>query len=322
MAKFLLALLAVIGLSCLAEPALAAGKSVQVLALMSDDAVPEALAVTSELKRAVELDPQLQLVEGEYALEVLLVALACSEPPDANCLQRIAAKIGSANFIWGRLKGDGAELLLELHLWQKDHESGRAELRYAVTPDGTAHTIAAQAALSRLLEKAASAAPTARAARDPAPSDTGGQARSNERSDHDSRRVRRPLAGYVLLASGVALAAGGIYAALRVNGINESSDFGAYRAGLPQSSDACDEAEDGRIVSGAPSPSEIQDDCRTGKTFQVLQYVLFGLGAGALTTGALLVLTHDSTRASGAAAARPRAEVTAHSARVAVDIAF
>jgi hypothetical protein len=320
-AKLLVTLLAVVCLSCLATPAQAAER-VQVLALMSDDAVPEALALTTELKRAVELEPELSLVEGEYALEVLLVALACPEPPDATCFQRIAAKIGTSNFIWGRVARDGDGLALELHLWQKDHESSRAELRYSPTPDASAHTIAAQAALAKLLAKGdAAAAPDTAAA--PA-TERQAPARAAVASDRPrpSSRASPPIAGYLLLTGGVGLAAGGVYAMLRVHGINESRDFDAYRAGLRQSQDACDEAEAGRIVDGAPTPEQIEDDCRTGKTFQVLQYVLFGISAAATVTGTVLVLTHETSPRSRTKAARPRLDITARGARVTLDVAF
>jgi hypothetical protein len=317
--KTSLALLIALLLCCSAS-AVSAAEKLQVLALMSDDAVPEALTLTEELKRAVESEPELELVPGEYALEVLLVALACREPPDAACFKRIAAKIGTVNFAWGRLARDGDELVLELHLWQKERESSRAQMRYTPSAGPTAHADAARAAIAKLLEQrdGSRAAPP----RTPPPDDVPALSSKDDAFAEARPASKAPIAGYVLLASGLVLAGGGVYSALRVDAFNDSQDFGAYRAGVQQGLDACREAEQGYVVAGAPSPGEIEDDCKTAKTFHVLQYVLFGAGAAAAATGAVLVLTHDSGSPRTAGSARPHVTLTPQSARVTLDVAF
>jgi hypothetical protein len=318
--KTSLAVLIALLLCCSANAASAAEK-LQVLALMSDDAVPEALTLTEELKRAVESEPELELVPGEYALEVLLVALACREPPDAACFKRIAAKIGTVNFAWGRLARDGDELVLELHLWQKERESSRAELRYTPSTSQTANADAARAAIAKLLEeRGSSLAPPGRT---PAPDDRVAALSSEESAYGEARPTSKtPIAGYVLLASGLVLAGGGVYSALRVDGFSDSGDFRAYRAGVPQGLDACREAEQGYVVSGAPSPGQVENDCKSAKTFHVLQYVFFGVGAAAAATGTVLVLTHDRGSPRAAGSALPRFALTPQSARVTLDVAF
>lgn len=318
MSKNSLTLLVAVLLSCFSSVAAAAPEKLQVLALMSEDAVPEALAVTDALKRAVENEPELELIPGEYALEVLLVALACQEPPDDACFKRIAAKIGTVNFAWGRLVRDGDELVLELHLWRRDRESGRAEVRYDPNAGQTAHADAARAAIAELLEHSDGSSP-ARAA--PEPSDSKTELAAPP-TDEVKERSRTPVLGYTLLATGLVLAGGGAYSALRVNGFNDSDDFRAYRDGVPRGSDACREAKNGLVVEGAPAPASIEDDCKTAKTFQVLQYVLFGVGAAAVATGSVLVLTHDSSASRSAGSARPQLAFDPHGARVALDVAF
>jgi hypothetical protein len=318
--KFPLALFVALLLGCIANTAAAASEKLQVLALMSEDAVTEALVVTEELKRAVEGEPELELIPGEYALEVLLVALSCREPPDAACFKRIAAKIGSVNFAWGRLVRDRTELVLELHLWQKDHESARTEVRYDPSAGDGAHAEAARAAIGKLMSQRLGAeAPPAHSA--PAPRDAVPEL--TPPPPHETKRAARaPLVGYTLLASGLVLAGGGVYSALRVDAFNDSDDFRAYRDGVPRGSDACHEAELGQVVDGAPSPASIEDDCKTAKTFQVLQYVFFGLGAAAAATGGVLVLTHDSSTPRSAGSARPHVALSPQGARVALDVAF
>lgn len=319
MPKVSLGLLIALLVCCFAS-AVSAAEKLQVLALMSDDAVPEALTLTEELKRAVESEPALELVPGEYALEVLLVALACSEPPDASCFKRIAAKIGSVTFVWGRLAREGDELVLELHLWQKERESSRAEVRYTPSAGQTAHADAARAAIAKLLEqRERSLTPAPRA---PPPDDRAAALPYEESAATARPAAKTPIAGYVLLASGLVLAGGGVYSALRVDAFNDSKDVGAYRAGVPHGLDACREAEQGYVVSGAPSPDEIESDCKTAKTFHVLQYVFFGVGAAAAATGTVLVLTHDSGSRRSAGSAVPRFALTPRSARVTLDVAF
>jgi hypothetical protein len=317
--KLPLALLAALLLSCFTSGATAASKKLQVLALMSEDAVPEALALTEELKRAVASEPELELIPGDYALEVLLVALGCREPPDDACFKRIAAKIGTVNFAWGRLVRRDSELELELHHWEKDHESARSEVRYDPSAGDAAHADAARAAIAQLLSDRDGPEPPARAA--PAPNETV-QELAPPPTRVIERRSTAPVLGYTLLAGGLVLAGGGVYAALRVDAFSDSDDFRAYRAGTPRGSDACREAELGRVVDGAPAPATIDDDCKTTKTFQVLQYVFFGLGAAAAATGSVLVLTHDSDAPRSAGSARPRVALSPQGARVALDVAF
>lgn len=98
---------------------------------MSNSAIPQADALTLALRRAVERDKALSLTAGDYALEVMLVALGCNEPPDATCLDRIGNRVGAEQYVWGRLELDGEEVVADLHLWSKGEPGAEMHLRYS-----------------------------------------------------------------------------------------------------------------------------------------------------------------------------------------------
>ncbi len=87
--------------------------------------------------------------------------------------------------------------------------------------------------------------------------------------------------------------AGGVYSTVRVKQINGSPEYTGYRAAIPSSRNICVEAQKGTVVPGQASPSRIDDLCSQAKTFEALEYVLFGLGAVAAGTGVLILLTES-----------------------------
>ena len=193
-------------------------------------------------------------------------------------------------------------------------------MRYDPSSGDAAHADAARAAIAKLLSDRHGAEPPAPRA---APEPRGAVPELAPPPTQEAKRgSKAPVLGYTLLASGLVLAGGGVYSALRVDAFNDSDDFRAYRAGTPRGSDACRQAELGRVVDGAPAPATIEEDCKTTKTLQVLQYVFFGLGAAAAATGSVLVITHDSSAPRSAGSARPHVALGPQGARVALDVAF
>jgi hypothetical protein len=366
-----------------AAPAEGASRNIQVLAIMSDDAIEQANALTVALRRAVQLDQSLSLMPGEYALEVLLVALDCPEPPDTACFSRIAKRIGSEQFVWGRLDRSGKDVVADLHLWSEDENRSHVRMRYSsqlTDPDDEALLDIAVRAREQLtglargkLTLAAgdvsgdilvdgkrageirhgraelslpageheirlrAAGYTDAVARVVVPS--GGAAQlelapvaltaESETSAHVSpewsgarpRKAAPPILGYAILGTGVALVGAGVYSLLRVDAINSDDGFQAYRRGFDSSVDACDEAEAGRVVEGAPPPGDIHDQCTTGRRFEILQYVFFGLSAVGIGAGTYLILSHDS-KPRGGAQVRPALALGRNAGRVTLGVAF
>jgi hypothetical protein len=106
------------------------GKSVQVLALQSDDVVDSAQAMTNALKSAVKRQTSVTLVPGDYSLEVLSLALGCPDTPDDACLGKIATRIKSDAFVWGTLKKEDSKLDLKLNLYRRGEPGRATEVRY------------------------------------------------------------------------------------------------------------------------------------------------------------------------------------------------
>jgi hypothetical protein len=114
--------------------ALSAPKEVQVLGVMTDDALPQAQAITEALRNAVDRKPGFGLAEGEYSLEVMTVALRCPDPPDQACLARIAEKIGAERYIWGNLRKEPKHKVgLHLSYWEKGSNQRDATLSYGAS---------------------------------------------------------------------------------------------------------------------------------------------------------------------------------------------
>ncbi|HOU91155.1 MAG TPA: PEGA domain-containing protein [Polyangiaceae bacterium] len=135
----------------LATPAFARGGKleIQILDIASPDAIENARALTIALERAVTRTDSWKLAPGDYSLEVLTAALDCAEPPDPECLGRIANEIESDRFIWGVLSRQGGEVAAELHLWEEGKDKASTTLRYSANLND-----AAEDALFQLAQRA------------------------------------------------------------------------------------------------------------------------------------------------------------------------
>jgi hypothetical protein len=132
--RVILFLLVASTLFLLPATALSAPKEVQVLGVMSEDALPQAQAITEALRTAVDHKPGFALAEGEYSLEVMTVALRCPDPPDQACLARIAQKIGAERYIWGNLRKEPKhKVALHVSYWEKGSNQRDATLSYGAS---------------------------------------------------------------------------------------------------------------------------------------------------------------------------------------------
>ncbi len=135
-----------------------APKRVQVLGLMTDEALVNAQSLTEALRHAVDQREGFALAPGEFSLEVLSVAMRCAEPPDQPCLEKIARKIGCDRFIWGILRKDQKQRVsVHLNYWEEGSNQRETTLTYSASlkdaEDDALRRIAADA-VGRLLRPA------------------------------------------------------------------------------------------------------------------------------------------------------------------------
>jgi hypothetical protein len=112
--------------------AMADAKTVQVVAIMSDDAFQHAQALTDVLRKAVDHKPGFILGRGEYSLEVLTAALGCPDPPDQVCLEKIARKLRVERYVWGSLKKlPKRQVTAHLSFWEHGSNQRDTTLTYS-----------------------------------------------------------------------------------------------------------------------------------------------------------------------------------------------
>ncbi len=125
-------------------------KPLHVLIVQSEDAYAQAQALTEALERAVLVSDEYTPAEGEFSLEVLTLALGCSEPPDQNCLTQIAAKIKSRQFVWGIMERQGKKLVVRMRMWERGSNGSEVVARYTESRDQDRLTEVAVKLLARL----------------------------------------------------------------------------------------------------------------------------------------------------------------------------
>lgn len=124
------------------------------------------------------------------------------------------------------------------------------------------------------------------------------------------------IAGVAAMGVGGALLAGALYSAIKVNSINNDEGFDRYRSSVSEGDDVCDQADAGKSYIGAPSPSEISDQCSSAATFQTLQWVFAGVGVLATGVGAYLFFTDKEEAPKASARPRMRTAVGPSGGRV------
>lgn len=106
---------------------------VAVLTIQTLDAFEQADALSIALKRAVEDAHGWSAAKTpkDYALQVLVPSLGCTDPPDAACEEKISQEIKVDRFIWGTMKMEGNEVTGDLHFWIKGKGSTATTFRYS-----------------------------------------------------------------------------------------------------------------------------------------------------------------------------------------------
>jgi len=104
---------------------------IHIIALQTNDADDQAEALTKALRSAVRAMPGWSLGEGDNALEVLVLKLQCTEPPDASCQSRIADVIKSDRYVWGLIDKKGENVAGELNYWVRGQGTSHVALDYS-----------------------------------------------------------------------------------------------------------------------------------------------------------------------------------------------
>jgi hypothetical protein len=322
-------LLSIVALTLPVPVQAAPRKPLQVLTLQSEDSVREAQALTAALKAAITRSGRHTLGDGDFSLEVMALALACSDPPDGSCLGRIAAKIKSDQFVWGTLENDAGKLLVQLRLWRRGGEGSQVSARYGKKTNGEA----LDGVADKLLAELDGVAPAATLEEVKASDDWGGEEPAPQPegdlviyaddvngqvvvNGHAHGKIKNGYARIALPAGQheVLVRASGYYEAIaevevearrraQVTLHPERRDRARQKRGARQS----EESNGGAYVaigvgtvlvaSGVYAVAKLQtlkdagDDDPERRTYDALQYLGFGLGGVAIGTGAVILLT-------------------------------
>lgn len=103
---------------------------IHIIALQTDDADDQAEGLTKALRGAIRAMPGWSLGEGDNALEVLVLKLQCTEPPDASCQSRIADVIKSDRYVWGIIGKKGDAVSGDLNYWVRGQGTNKFHLDY------------------------------------------------------------------------------------------------------------------------------------------------------------------------------------------------
>lgn len=105
---------------------------IHIIALQTTtDADDQAEALTKALRSAIRAMPGWSLGEGDNSLEVLVLKLQCTEPPDATCQSRIGDVIKSDRYVWGILNKKGENVVGELNYWVRGQGTNKATVDYS-----------------------------------------------------------------------------------------------------------------------------------------------------------------------------------------------
>lgn len=105
---------------------------IHIIALQTTtDADDQAEALTKALRGAIRAMPGWSLGEGDNSLEVLVLKLQCTEPPDAACQSRIGDVIKSDRYVWGILDKKGENVAGELNYWVRGQGTHKTQVEYS-----------------------------------------------------------------------------------------------------------------------------------------------------------------------------------------------
>lgn len=112
------------------------------------------------------------------------------------------------------------------------------------------------------------------------------------RSDVSSSYWRKSV-GYGTIFLGAGFLGLGYYSTRQVTEVNDDPGFVKYKASVAGPGDVCDAAKQGQTseIGGAATPGEVVDMCDRASTYEVMQFVFYGLGLVSVGTGIYLLAT-------------------------------
>jgi hypothetical protein len=96
----------------------------------ANDHFDQADALTKALRKVIAASTNTRLGEGDFSLEVLTVAMGCSDVPDGTCLKKIAGKTSARRFVWGTISVENQRVNAELHLYEEGRVDKKTEFSY------------------------------------------------------------------------------------------------------------------------------------------------------------------------------------------------
>lgn len=107
---------------------------IYVLELDTDDAEPQAEALSNALRSRVRSSAHFRLLDTTQSLSTLIVALRCPPKPDAACLGRIGEQLRTDQFLWGTIaRQPQGKVAVELHQWSRGRPDKSVRDTYPVT---------------------------------------------------------------------------------------------------------------------------------------------------------------------------------------------
>lgn len=99
------------------------------------DAFEQADIFTNALKLALKKTDgwEENKLPKDQALLFLTSSLACNDPPDAACEQKIGDELKVDSFVWANVRREGAKIVGEIHLWVRGQASKSAPFAFPVT---------------------------------------------------------------------------------------------------------------------------------------------------------------------------------------------
>lgn len=245
-----------------------------------------------------------EMVDTHVTLTQLSLAEDCNVT-ESSCLGRIADKLKLDGFVFGKLTHDAGEA--PMASFRRYDKAERAIRATALVSFGTGAVDAVTEA--RVQERAQQIVdkllgPVAEAMAKTTPNASGQAARADAIDEvaaangderlllkkvPDSGLNTRKFAGYVLLGGAAASVGLSVLSIVKVDNASNNASFQDYRLKVGTSNatvtDVCDEASAEKDYGTSPEAfREVKSSCKTGSTFEILQYVFIG---SALVTGGL-----------------------------------
>lgn len=291
-------------LAALAAP-VCAQPTLAVLGLSSETQDEEvARALTDKLRAKAAGSPQWTLSSTSASLDQMMMVHDC-ESVDSDCLAKVATGLDVEQLVYGKIERDSGTKALraEVNLYAPTGaRSANADIADPDALDAVATDLVRQ--LSAVSEpEPAAATPVAPAPAPLAPVE-------DEEAPTDSSPTSLKWLGYTLVGVSIGSLGVAVYSWVRIGSATDNASFKEYREAVgreaPSVKDVCAAADagmrygvdgfnaDGTSIVG-PKFAEAHDQCSTGHTFEVLQYVFLGAAVVSGGIGAYILLTDDSS---------------------------